>query len=61
MDIDCAYNPSGSDTDGVGCYLPSGTYGALSTQALTTGTVTAGGSGYTSAPTCTIGAPSVKY
>lgn len=55
--IDCAYNGT-NDAGGVGCYLPSGTYGALSTQALTTGTVTAGGSGYTSAPTCTIGAPS---
>jgi hypothetical protein len=55
--LDCQYNGTG-DADGVGCFLPSGTYGALSTQALTTGTVTAGGSGYTSAPTCTIGAPS---
>ena len=55
--VDCQYNGAG-DVDGVGCYRPSGTYGALSTQALTTGTVTAGGSGYTSAPTCTIGAPS---
>lgn len=54
IDLDCAYN----GTNEVGCYRPSGTYGALSTQALTTGTVTAGGSGYTSAPTCTIGAPS---
>jgi hypothetical protein len=60
-DVDCAYNPGGlfrSEADGVGCYLPSGTYGAVVTQALTTGTVTAAGSGYTSAPTCTIGAPS---
>jgi subtilase family serine protease len=55
--LDCAYNGS-NDAEGVGCYLPSGTYGALSTQALTTGTVTAGGSGYTTAPSCTIGAPS---
>jgi Pro-kumamolisin, activation domain len=55
--VDCAYNGS-NDSAGVGCYRPSGTYGSLSTQALTTGTVTAGGSGYTSAPTCTIGAPS---
>jgi hypothetical protein len=55
--VDCQYNGTG-DVDGVGCYRPSGTYGALSTQALTTGTVTAGGSGYTSAPTCTISAPS---
>jgi len=56
--VDCAYNPPTNDADGVGCYKPSGTYGALSTQALTTGTVTTGGSGYTGAPTCTIGAPS---
>jgi hypothetical protein len=32
--------------------------GAVSTQPLTTGTVLKGGSGYTSAPTCTLGAPS---
>jgi len=53
--IDCEYN----GTIETGCYKPSGTYGSLSTQALaTTGTVTAAGSGYTSAPTCTIGKPS---
>jgi len=56
--VDCAYNPPTNDSSGVGCYRPSGSYGALSTQALTTGTVSAGGSGYTSAPACTIGAPS---
>ena len=54
-DIDCKYNGSIE----VGCYRPSGTYGSLSTQALSSpGTVTAGGSGYTSAPTCSLGAPS---
>jgi subtilase family serine protease len=54
-DIDCEFNGSIE----VGCYLPSGTYGSLSTQALSSpGTVTAGGSGYTSAPACTLGAPS---
>jgi hypothetical protein len=54
-DIDCEYNGSNE----VGCYRPSGTYGSLSTQALSSpGTVTAGGSGYTSAPTCSLGAPS---
>ena len=54
-DIDCEYN----GLNEAGCYLPSGTYGSLSTQALVSpGTVTAGGSGYTSAPTCTLGAPS---
>ncbi len=55
--VDCRYNGT-NDADGVGCYLPSGTTGALSTQALTTGTVITAGSGYTTAPTCTIGAPS---
>jgi subtilase family serine protease len=54
-DIDCKYNGPIE----VGCYRPSGTYGSLSTQALSSpGTVTAGGSGYTSAPTCKLGAPS---
>jgi len=56
-DVDCRYNGI-NDADGVGCYLPSSTIGALSTQALNTGTVTMGGSGYTSAPTCAVGAPS---
>jgi len=56
-DIDCAYNGA-NDLAGVGCYLPSGSVGALSTQALTTGTIMTKGSGYTSTPTCTIGAPS---
>ncbi len=54
-DIDCEYN----GLNEAGCYLPSGTYGSLSTQALVSpGTVTAGGSGYTGAPACTLGAPS---
>ncbi|MGA2589298.1 MAG: protease pro-enzyme activation domain-containing protein [Bryobacteraceae bacterium] len=54
--IDCEFNGT---TVEAGCYKPSGTYGAISTQALaTTGTVTAVGSGYTSAPICTIGKPS---
>jgi hypothetical protein len=56
-DVNCRYNGT-TETYGVGCYRPSGTNGALSTQALTTGTVTAGGSGYTSTPTCALGAPS---
>jgi hypothetical protein len=55
IDVNCRYNGSGHR---VGCYLPSGTNGVLSTQALTTGTVTAAGSGYTSTPTCALGAPS---
>jgi hypothetical protein len=57
-DIDCEYN----GTIETGCYKPSGTYGAISTQALsTTGTVTAAGTSYTSTPTCTIGKPSDLY
>ncbi len=54
-DIDCEYNGS---SHSVGCYRPSGTYGVISTQSLTTGTVTAGGSGYGSGTSCAIGAPS---
>ena len=42
----------------VNSYKPSGTDGVLSTQTLTGVTVLTGGSGYTSAPTCAIGAPS---
>ncbi len=55
-DIDCAFN----GTTEMNCYRPAGTtYGSLSTQALNSpGTVTAAGTGYTSAPTCTLGAPS---
>jgi hypothetical protein len=55
IDVDCQYNGSIE----TGCYLPSGTNGVLSTQRLVSpGTVTAPGSGYTSTPTCTLGAPS---
>jgi subtilase family serine protease len=39
------------------CYRPSGTDGVLTTGTITTLTLTAGGSGYTSVPTCTISAP----
>ncbi len=51
---------TGGDNDvpclGVNCYAPSGTYGVLSTapQSLTSAWVTGLGSGYTSAPTCTL-------
>ncbi len=51
---------NGGDNDvpcwGVNCYAPSGTYGVLSTapQTLTSAWVTGLGSGYTSAPTCTL-------
>jgi hypothetical protein len=61
IDIDCLNNRiSRSTTIDVGCFDASTTvYGSLSTQALVSpGTVITGGSGYTSAPTCTLGAPS---
>jgi hypothetical protein len=51
---------TGGDNDvpclGVNCYASSGTYGVLSTapQTLTSAWVTGLGSGYTSAPTCTL-------
>jgi hypothetical protein len=56
--VDCRENTTNNR---VNCYLPnagSTVQGAVSTQPLTTGTVLIGGSGYTSAPTCTLGAPS---
>ena len=40
------------------CYKPSSTDGATSTGAITSLSVSAGGSGYTSTPTCSISAPS---
>jgi subtilase family serine protease len=39
------------------CFRPSGLDGVLTTGTITTLSLTAGGSGYTSAPTCTISAP----
>ena len=51
---------TGGDIDvpclGVNCYAPSGTYGVLSTapQSLSSVSVTSLGSGYTSAPSCTL-------
>jgi subtilase family serine protease len=52
---DIVVNTSGSH---VNSYKPSSTDGAVSTQPLTGVTVLTGGTGYTSAPTCTLGAPS---
>jgi Pro-kumamolisin, activation domain len=53
-DIDCLYN----GTIAIGCYGGSAlTYGSLSAQQLSSITVTAGGSGYSSAPTCILSAP----
>ncbi len=52
---DIVVNTSGTH---VNSYLPAGTDGVQSTQTLTGVTVLTAGSGYSSAPTCTIGAPS---
>jgi hypothetical protein len=54
-DIACRYNGTIFRAD---CYRPSGTTnGVLGTQAISSLSVTAGGSGYTSTPTCSIAAP----
>jgi subtilase family serine protease len=55
--VDCAHNGPGYQAD---CYVPSGTYGSLSTQAIGSLNLLAAGSGYTSNPTCTIAAPANK-
>jgi subtilase family serine protease len=57
-DIPCAYPSSSYEAD---CYDPSGSQGyagALGTQAVDSLTLKAGGSGYTSTPTCNISWPS---
>jgi hypothetical protein len=56
-DIPCMHNSSAFKAD---CFLPSGTDGALGTQSITSLALKAGGSGYTSAPTCTIAQPANK-
>ena len=56
-DIPCVHNGSVMKAD---CYLPSGTYGVLSTQSITSLALKTGGSGYTSTPTCTIMQPANK-
>jgi subtilase family serine protease len=50
--VDCVQN--GTDLP---CYIPSGTNGVLSAEPVSSVSVVEGGSGYTSAPTCTLGAP----
>lgn len=57
IDVDCKHNGSVFKAD---CYLPSSTYGALSTQAISKLTLKAGGSGFTSAPKCSISVPTNK-
>jgi hypothetical protein len=56
--VDCRRNSAAHQT---GCYDSTGAtvQGTIGTQALVSpGTVITGGSGYTTAPTCTLGAPS---
>ena len=52
INVDCLQN--GTDKP---CYIPSGTNGVLSTEPVAAVSVTQGGSGYTSAPTCALGEP----
>ncbi len=54
IDLACEYNGT---TERAHCYLPSSTHGVDSTDNVTAATVIFGGSGYTTAPTCTIAAP----
>ncbi len=57
INIDCRPNGSVFKAD---CFIPSGTNGALGTQAIASIKVTNGGTGYTSAPTCKISGPTNK-
>jgi len=57
IDIPCRFTGSTYKAD---CYDPSGTNGTLGTQPIASLTLKAGGSGYTSAPTCKIGVPTNK-
>jgi hypothetical protein len=56
-DIDLACENNGT-VEEAHCYLPSGTHGVVSTDAITAASVINGGSGYTSAPTCAVAGPS---
>jgi hypothetical protein len=56
-DIDLACEDNGTLAEAQ-CYKPSGTFGVFSTDNVTAATVITGGSGYTTAPTCTIAGPS---
>jgi len=56
-DVDCQHNGKKFSAD---CYLPSGTYGVLGTQKITSLQVKNPGGGYSSAPTCKIAAPANK-
>ncbi len=54
IDLACEYNGTATEHH---CYKPSGTYGVDSTDNVTAATVINGGTGYTTAPTCTIAGP----
>jgi subtilase family serine protease len=56
IDINCRT----SSTFKADCYKPAGTNGTLGTQPISSLTLKAGGSGYTSTPTCRIGGPANK-
>ena len=51
IDVNCQFNGNVFKAD---CYLPSGTYGAISTQKVSSLTLTKGGSGYTTTPNCAV-------
>ena len=55
IDLACRYNGTTAEHH---CYKPSGTNGVDSTDFVTAATVINGGTGYTTAPTCTIAGPS---
>ena len=55
-DIDLACEDNGTLSESH-CYKPTGTYGVDSTDIVTAATVFWGGSGYLTAPTCTIAGP----
>jgi hypothetical protein len=56
-DIDLACEDN-STLEKAHCYKPSGTHGVDSTDTITAAAVINGGTGYTTAPTCTIAGPS---
>jgi len=54
IDLACEYNGT---TEEAHCYKPSGTRGVDSTDVIASTSVINGGTGYTTAPTCTIAGP----
>jgi subtilase family serine protease len=55
INVDCRQNGSNRP-----CYIPSGTNGVLSTGRVSAVSLLTGGSGYTSAPACTLGVPATS-